>query len=210
MSNQKNKRQVDFQAIAEWVQAGERVLDLGCGRGVLLEYLKQKKRVYGIGVDIDFHKVLSCIKRGVSAYQGDIKSFLNQFEDNAFDRVILSRTVDQLEEPDWIISKSLQVGVRVTVGFVNNGYWENRCNAFFRGAKTVNEVYPQPWYESLPTNSFSIAEFESYCQKKNIRIEERICYAGDWKNKQNFCCNLLAGYAIYDLSHTDNHSQFAN
>jgi len=62
----------------------------------------------------------------------------------------------------------------------------------------------------LPANSFSIAEFESYCQKKNIRIEERICYAGDWKNKQNFCCNLLAGYAIYDLSHTDNHSQFAN
>ena len=56
MSNQKNKRQVDFQAIAEWVQAGERVLDLGCGRGVLLEYLKQKNRVYGIGVDIDFHK----------------------------------------------------------------------------------------------------------------------------------------------------------
>ena len=116
-------------------------------------------------MDIDFHKVLSCIKRGVSAYQGDIKSFLNQFEDNAFDRVILSRTVDQLEEPDWIISKSLQVGVRVTVGFVNNGYWENRCNAFFRGAKTVNEVYLLPWYESLPANSFSIAEFESYCQK---------------------------------------------
>ena len=70
-----------------------------------------------------------CIKRGVSAYQGDIKSFLSQFEDNAFDRVILSRR-RSVRRADWIINKSLQVGVRVTVGLVNNGYWENRCNAF--------------------------------------------------------------------------------
>jgi methionine biosynthesis protein MetW len=107
MNPSKNKRQVDFHAIAQWVGKGERVLDLGCGRGVLLEYLKQKNQVYGIGVDIDFQKILSCIKRGVSAYQGDIKSFLNQFDDNSFDHVILSRTIDQLEEPDLIISKSL-------------------------------------------------------------------------------------------------------
>ena len=122
MNPSKNKRQVDFHAIAQWVGKGERVLDLGCDRGVLLEYLKQKNQVYCVGVDIDFQKILSCIKRGVSAYQGDIKSFLNQFSDNSFDHVILSRTIDQLEEPDFIITKSLQVGKRVTVGFINNGY----------------------------------------------------------------------------------------
>ena len=75
MNPSKNKRQVDFHAITQWVGKGERVLDLGCGR-VLLEYLKQKS-VYGLG-SILISKILSCIKR-VSAYQGDIKSFLNQF-----------------------------------------------------------------------------------------------------------------------------------
>ena len=140
MNPSKNKRQVDFHAIAHWVGKGERVLDLGCGRGVLLEYLKQKNQVYGVGVDIDFQKILSCIKRGVSAYQGDIKSFLNQFSDNSFDHVILSRTIDQLEEPDFIITKSLQVGKRVTVGFINNGYWVKLPNSLFKGSRTINDV----------------------------------------------------------------------
>ena len=91
MTKLKNKRHVDFNAIASWVNPGERVLDLGCGRGVLLEYLKKKNGVFGVGVDISFSKVLSCLKRGVSAYQGDIKSLLNKFEDNTFDHVILSK-----------------------------------------------------------------------------------------------------------------------
>ena len=204
MNPSKYKRQVDFNAIAQWVGKGERVLDLGCGRGVLLEYLKQKNQVYGIGVDIDFHKILSCIKRGVNAYQGDLKSFLNQFADNSFDHVLLSRTVDQLDEPDAIISKSLQVGKRVTVGFINNGFWVNRMNALFKGSRTINDVYPNPWFKTLPSNSFSICEFEAFCREKNIKIEERICYSGDWKKKQTLFCNLLAGYAIYDLSLNDN------
>ena len=78
MNSMKNKRQVDFQVIAEWIHHGEKILDLGCGRGVLLEFLKQRNNIYGIGVDLDFDKILSCLKRGVNAYQGDIKSFLNK------------------------------------------------------------------------------------------------------------------------------------
>ena len=108
MSSAKNKRQVDFQAIAQWVHQGDHVLDLGCGRGVLLEYLKQKKAIYALGVDIDQHKILNCLKRGVNAYQSDIKYFLNQLEPKSFDRVILSRTLDQLDDPGWIIKKKFR------------------------------------------------------------------------------------------------------
>lgn len=202
MAKSKDKRQVDLNIISEWVKPGETVLDLGCGRGVLLEYLKKNNNVYGVGIDIDFKKILSCLKRGVSAYQGDIKTLLEKFDDNSFDHVILSRTVDQLDEPDWILSKSLQVGKRVTVGFVNNGFWLNRYNALFKGSRTINEVYSKPWYESLPNNSFSIKEFELYCEYKKITIKNRIYFAGDWEKKQNIFCNLLSGYAIYDLSKT--------
>lgn len=202
MAKLKDKRQVDLNIVSEWVKPGETVLDLGCGRGVLLEYLKKNNSVYGVGIDIDFKKILSCLKRGVSAYQGDIKTLLEKFDNNSFDHVILSRTVDQLDEPDWILSKSLQVGKRVTVGFVNNGFWLNRYNALFKGSRTINEVYSKPWYESLPNNSFSIKEFELYCEYKKITINNRIYFAGDWEKKQNIFCNLLSGYAIYDLSKT--------
>lgn len=200
MSPTDKKRQADFQVIARWVKEGERVLDLGCGRGVLLEYLKQKKSIYGVGVDIDFDKILSCVKRGVPAYQGDVRSILATFPDDAFDRVIFSRTVEQLDTPDEILAEGLRVGRQVTVGFVNKGFWVNRMNALLRGNRTLNEVYPKPWYESLPANPFSIDEFEQFCEARKIIIENRFCLAGDWRSECRFAPNLLAGYAIYDLS----------
>lgn len=200
MSPTDKKRQADFQIIARWVNDGERVLDLGCGRGVLLEYLKQKKSIYGVGVDIDFDKILSCVKRGVPAYQGDIRAILATFPDDSFDRVIFSRTVEQLDEPDAVIAEGLRVGRRVTVGFANRGFWINRVNAFLKGRRTVNEVYPKPWYESLPTNPFSVAEFEDFCHARKIIIEHRICLSGNWRSECSVFPNLMAGYAIYDLS----------
>jgi len=203
MSPIDKKRQADFQIIAHWVQSGERVLDLGCGRGVLLEYLQQKKSIYGVGVDIDLDKILSCVKRDVPAYQGDIRSILATFPDDAFDRVIFSRTVEQLGDADTVLAEGLRVGRRVTVGFVNMGFWVNRVNAFFKGRRTVNEVYSKRWYESLPSNPFSVAEFEDYCDTRKIVIENKVYLSGDWRSECTAFPNLMAGYAIYDLSSID-------
>ena len=197
------KRQADFQIIARWVHEGERVLDLGCGRGVLLEYLKQTKGVYGVGVDIDIDKILSCVKRGVPVYQGDANEVLANFQDNAFDRVIFSRTVEQFDAPDTTLREGLRVGKRATVGFVNHGFWKNRGNKVLRGRRTINEVYPDPWYSSMPANPFSVAEFEDYCKIKNISIGNRVYLAGDWRSECRLLPNLLAGYAIYDLASAD-------
>lgn len=194
------KRQADFQVIARWVNAGERVLDLGCGRGVLLEYLKQTKGVYGVGVDIDFDKVLSCVKRNVPVYQGDGHEVLSSFQDNAFDRVIFSRTVEHFDQPDATLQQGLRVGKRVTVGFVNHAYWKNRLNALLYGRRTINEVYPDPWYASLPANPFSVVEFEDYCAVKKISIGNKVYLAGNWRDERAIFPNLMAGYAIYDLS----------
>jgi len=200
MNANAKKRQVDFQIIAEWVNEGDRVLDLGCGRGVMLEYLKQKKGIYGVGVDIDSDKILSCVKRGVPAYQGDIQAFLDTFPDNAFDRVIFSRTVEHLGDPDKTLAAGLRVGKRVTVGFVNHGFWLNRLNYVLHGRRARNDVYSQPWYQSLPANPFSVNEFEQFCQEREITIQDRVCLKGDWETTTKFCPNLLAGYAIYDIS----------
>lgn len=194
------KRHVDFQVIAQWVKPGDRVLDLGCGRGVLLEYLQQTNSVYAVGVDVEFEKVLSCIKRGVTAYHGDVKTILSRFDADSFDRVIFSRSVDLLDEPDHILNEGLRVGKRVTVGFVNHGFWKNRVNYLLRGRHSLNEVYPKKWYETHPTNPFSIHEFDSFCEARAITVKDRAYLQGDWRQTCKSWPNLRAGYAIYDLA----------
>jgi len=200
MSPANKKRQVDFQVIARWVSEGDRVLDLGCGRGVLLEYLQQTKSVYAVGVDIDVDRIISCIKRGVPAYHGDVASLLSTFEDNSFDRVIFSRSVELLDDPHSILSEALRVGKHLTVGFVNHGFWKNRMSYAQNGRRPQNEVYPRPWHQTIPNNPFSINEFEAFCAEKKIHIKDRVALGGDWRKECQFWPNLLAGYALYDLS----------
>lgn len=200
MSPANKKRQVDFQVIGRWVNEGDRVLDLGCGRGVLLEYLQQTKSVYAVGVDIDVDRIISCIKRGVPAYHGDVGTLLSTFEDNSFDRVIFSRSVELLDDPHTILSEALRVGKHLTVGFVNHGFWKNRLSYVQNGRRPDNQVYPRPWHETIPNNPFSIHEFEAFCAEKGIRIQDRVALGGNWRDECRFWPNLMAGYAIYDLS----------
>ena len=104
------KRTVDMQVIGDWVEPGARVLDLGCGQGALLGYLVQSKQVSAVGVDLDFAKVTACVRRGLQAYQGDMTRFMRDFPDKHFDRVICSRTVQELADPAAVILEALRVG----------------------------------------------------------------------------------------------------
>jgi methionine biosynthesis protein MetW len=194
------KRTVDMQIIADWVNPRSRVLDLGCGRGVLLEYLVQTKEVSGVGVDLDFEKVSACVRRGVTAYQGDMVSFMRAFPDKHFDRVLCSRTVHELNDPAEVTLEALRVARAVTVGFVNHGFWKNRLDTLTRGRKVRNDVYTTEWFESRPANPVTIADFEHFCAVKNITITRREHLSGDWKTPSRSRPNLFAGYALYDLA----------
>src|ERR1019366_4466649 len=174
------KRTVDMQIIGDWVEPGTRVLDLGCGMGVLLDYLVQTKKVSAVGVDLDFAKITECVRRGISAYQGDMTKFMRAFPDKHFDRVLCSRTVQELGDPATVILEALRVGRTLTVGFVNHGFWKNRLNALLHGRKIRNEVYTTEWFESRPANPVSVADFESFCVAKGIRIARRAHLAGNW------------------------------
>lgn len=194
------RRHVDLEIIAEWVAPKSRVLDLGCGRGVLLKNLSDEKSIYGVGVDTDSKKITGCIKRGVNAYQGNIESILDEFPDNNFDMVICSRTVQELTQPANIIFEALRVGRVLAVGFVNYGYWINRLSLILRGNRIVNEVYPERWFESSPENPVTVKEFEYFCKQHQIAIKRRVYLAGNWNKQISIAPNLFAGYALYEIA----------
>jgi len=200
MSRLVEKRTVDMQIIGDWVEPGTRVLDLGCGPGVLLDYLVQTKQVSAVGVDLDFARIAACVRRGLAAYQGDMTAFMRAFPEKHFDRVICSRTVQELSDPTSVILEALRVSRAVTVGFVNHGFWKNRINTLVQGRKIRNEVYTTEWFESRPANPVTIADFENFCAVKGIRIARRVHLAGNWRDPCRFRPNLLAGYALYDLA----------
>ena len=200
MSRLVEKRTVDMQIIGDWVEPGTRVLDLGCGPGVLLDYLVQTKQVSAVGVDLDFSRITACVRRGLAAYQGDMTAFMRAFPEKHFDRVICSRTVQELADPTTVILEALRVGRALTVGFVNHGYWKNRLNTLVQGRKIRNEVYTTEWFESRPANPVTIADFENFCAVKGIRVARRVHLAGNWRDPCRVRPNLLAGYALYDLA----------
>ena len=200
MQSKSKKRQIDAGIIARWVNEGDRVLDLGCGRGILLEYLKQKKSVNGVGVDINFEYILSCVRRGVTAYHGDIRPLLTTFEDNTFDRVIFSRSVEYVDDPEIILSEGLRVGKRVTVSFLNQGFWKNRLKFLFEGKPLMKDLQQRVWYETQRSNPFSVSEFENFCRSRNIRIENRTYLSGNLQSERKMLPNLLTCYAVYDLA----------
>jgi len=153
-----------------------------------------------VGVDLDAAKIAACIRRGVTAYQGDMLSFMRAFPDGHFSRVICSRTLEEVADPAAVIDEALRVARSVAVGFVNHGYWKNRIDTFFRGSKPRNAVYTTRWHESRPANPLGISDFEHFCAVKKLRVARRVFFRGDWKTPCRALPNLLAGYALYDLA----------
>lgn len=194
------KREVDFQIISEWIEPGSRVLDLGCGRGILLEHLKRTKGVQGVGVDVDFQKILSCIKRGVTVYQGDIEMILKEFPDDFFDWVICSRTLQELEHSVLIIKEALRLSRHMAISFVNQGFWGNRLSILRGGSQVVSKLYPETWDQRRLSKPISIAEFERFCVEQNLQIHRKVYLLGDWKKTCSVLPNLRAGYAIYSIA----------
>lgn len=172
MNNTNGIQRSDFAAIAEWVKPGSRVLDLGCGDGTLLNYLKQQRSIIGYGIEIDDSSVLACVRNGVNVIQGNLERGLSDFENNSFDYVILSQTLQAMKNSERIIKEMLRVGLEGIVTFPNFGYWKNRMQ-IARGYMPVSENLPYQWFDTPNVHLCTIADFERFCRERSIRIIER-------------------------------------
>ena len=171
----KERERFDFAVIANWIPPGERVLDLGCGDGTLLRYLRENKEVAGYGVEIDHESVLGCIRNGVDVIQIDIEGGLSGFEDQTFNHVIISQALQAMHATERILTEMLRVAEEAVVSFPNFAYRANRA-AIAEGHMPVSEDLPYAWYETPNVRFFTIADFEELCGKLGIEIRERLAF----------------------------------
>ena len=188
----------DHQIIANIIDEGAHVLDLGCGNGELLAFLMQKKNALVQGIELDENPMQECVERGLTVLQGDIESGLVDYPDKSFDFVILNQIMQQIKKADFVIQESLRVGKRVIVGFPNFAHVKARFTLVFRGKTPINEALPYYWFETPNIRFLTISDFIDYCGKKEIKIEQQY-FLG--KSRQvYFMPNLFAQNALFVIT----------
>jgi methionine biosynthesis protein MetW len=186
----------DFEAIAGWIKPDWSVLDLGCGDGLLLRYLKQSRNVRGYGVDISDQNMLACVKNGVNVIQSDLERGLAGFDAGSFDCVILSQTLQAMRNTEEILLDMLRVGREVIVSFPNFGRWDLRAQLAL-GRMPLSEDLPYQWYNTPNVHLCTIADFDAFCAGHSVRVLERVVlHRGRPVTRLP---NLLGSLAVYRL-----------
>lgn len=192
----------DLEIIQPWIEPNSRVLDLGCGDGDLLHYLKTTKKVRGIGLEIDEEHIQHCIETGVNVVEQNLDQGLSNFQSNSFDTVLLAQTLQALSNPDQLIDEMLRIGKKGVVTFPNFGNWKSRLYLATKGRMPVSKFMPHQWYDTPNIHFCTVKDFDALCRDKNIKVLTRTVvdsqHKGSWAMK--FWPNFLGEIAIYHIT----------
>lgn len=191
-----NQERYDYDVIAGWVQPDTRVLDLGCGDGSLLQYLANIRQTRGYGIERDPERVTTCIKNGINVLQIDLEQGLSGFENQQFDYVVMSLSLQAVHNTERILSEMLRVGREAVVSFPNFGYWRHRVS-INEGHMPVSDSLPHQWYNTPNVRFFTMADFEQLCERRKIEVLERAAF--DENRLIEVDPNNFASVALYRL-----------
>ena len=196
MKNFDQNSRYDFPIIENWTHQNSKVLDLGCGDGSLLNYLKEKKDIKGFGIEKNKDNWLLSLKNNIDVIQMDLEAGLAGFETSSFDLVILSRTIQSMNHIEEIIYEMMRVGKEVIITFPNFGYWKNRFQ-IMQGNMPVSDELPYKWFETPNIHLCTIQDFDNLCRANKIKVEQRLILTD--KKSVNFYPNFFGALALYKL-----------
>jgi methionine biosynthesis protein MetW len=198
----KNMR-LDLTLIADMIAPGSRVLDIGCGDGSLIDHLFRTRGCDARGIEIDMAEVTRAVIHGLPVMQGDADMDLAQYPDNAFDYVVLSRTLQAVERPREVLRQMLRIGERALVSFPNFGHWQLRWRLLWTGRMPDSSVWDRPWYETPNIHPCTIRDFFALCGQEGYAVERWLAVddAGQRSPWRRFpgLANLFGEQALFPL-----------
>ena len=191
----------DLRIVASWIDAGARVLGLGCGDGDLLYYLKNNKQAACTGIEIDEARAARCIERGLSVLQGDINKEVLDYPDDAFDFVVCTLTLQQTYEPAQLIRHMLRIGRKGIVSFPNFSHWRIRLQLLLNGDAPITKQLPYQWYNTPNIRVITLKDFRKFSKDLGFRILEEVAINTNNEDKSGaiiqLAPDLRATYGIF-------------
>ena len=192
----------DLDIIQDWIPTGSRVLDLGCGDGELLAWLRDHKQVSGYGLEIDADNIAQCLQKGINVIEQDLDQGLSNFASNSFDVVVMTQALQAVQYPDKLLEEMLRIGRQCIITFPNFGHWRCRWDLMHKGQMPVSEFLPYTWYNTPNIHFCTFLDFEALCYQRQVRVLDRL--AVDRLHRHNWVSriwpNLFGEIGIYRVS----------
>jgi len=191
----------DLNIIQQWIKPNSKVLDLGCGQGILLKYLSEHKNVHGYGLEINPDKITACIKKGLNVIEQNLDKGLSNFQENTIDTVVMTQALQAVQRPDLLLDEMLRIGNEAIVTFPNFGYWRTRFYLLLKGRMPMSKTLPYNWYDTPNIHLCTFRDFEVLCHEKGIRILNKTVVDGEHKEHLsiNLWPSMLGETAIYRI-----------
>ena len=165
---------IQDDVLAGLIEINSRVLDVGCGDGNLLQYLKKNKRIDGRGLEINQKNVQECLGKGLAVVEGDAEKDLINYPNRSFDIAILNQAIQQFYEPRKVLNELLRIAHKAIITIPNFGYWKVRLNLLLTGTMPVTKTLPHSWYDTPNLHMSSIKDFYNLCNLDNIKVIKSI------------------------------------
>jgi len=165
---------IQDDVLAGLIEINSRVLDVGCGDGNLLLYLKKNKRIDGRGLEINQKNVQECLGKGLAVIEGNAEKDLINYPNGSFDIAILNQAIQQFYEPRKVLNELLRIAQKAIITIPNFGYWKVRLNLLLTGTMPITKTLPHSWYDTPNLHMSSIKDFYRLCKLDNIKVIKSI------------------------------------
>lgn len=193
----------EFKLIADWIEPNSHVLDLGCGDGTLLNYLKTTRQTRGYGMEIDPQKNIQAMVNGINVIQSNLDSqdLIDYFDPESFDYVIMTQALQVVRRPDILLEHMLTIGKQIIITFPNFGHWKMRAQLVLKGRMPETDTLPYHWYDTPNIHLCTFNDFEDLCEEKNIEVVARAVVNNQHQSNLGIRLlpNLLGEVALYKV-----------